>query len=302
MTADVDTLIARQNEDGGWGADEGCESDTLEYEPRAARVESRQRQRANDVSLDGVNYPRSTHRTRTVAGRSRPARRARVFYTAYAVQALNSLRLQFGVSAFQTRALAYLRGRQNADGGYGAPSSTPFETRSEPAGDLRRRTAFDAPPRPAPSVSSTPRSNQTAVGPTMLTRPALALRALSFPQDTDADGMSDECETANGLNPNDPADAARDNDGDGLPNLEECRRRCLNPNNPDTDGDTLNDGDEVANGSDPCDASSRNRAPTITSQPVTTARERQALQLSGAGHRRRQRSACVLAAAVAQPE
>jgi hypothetical protein len=39
-------------------------------------------------------------------------------------------------------------------------------------------------------------------------------------QDTDGDGMPDEWETANGLNPNDPTDAAKDCNGDGYTNIE----------------------------------------------------------------------------------
>jgi len=41
------------------------------------------------------------------------------------------------------------------------------------------------------------------------------------PKDSDSDGMPDEWETAHGLNPHDPADAARDRDGDGYTNIEE---------------------------------------------------------------------------------
>ena len=41
------------------------------------------------------------------------------------------------------------------------------------------------------------------------------------PPDTDHDGMSDAWETAHGLNPNDPNDAALDSDGDGQTNLAE---------------------------------------------------------------------------------
>lgn len=41
------------------------------------------------------------------------------------------------------------------------------------------------------------------------------------PADTDADGMPDTWESARGLNPADPADAAGDRDGDGYTNVEE---------------------------------------------------------------------------------
>ena len=51
-----------------------------------------------------------------------------------------------------------------------------------------------------------------------------------------------------------PADAAFDNDGDGLSNLDEYLART-DPTNPDTDADGLSDGDEIhIHGSDPTNA------------------------------------------------
>jgi hypothetical protein len=40
------------------------------------------------------------------------------------------------------------------------------------------------------------------------------------PADSDHDGMPDEWEKANGLNPNDPSDGNKDNIGEGYTNLE----------------------------------------------------------------------------------
>jgi hypothetical protein len=41
------------------------------------------------------------------------------------------------------------------------------------------------------------------------------------PVDGDSDGIPDAWEVAHGLNPSDPADASRDDDGDGFSNLQE---------------------------------------------------------------------------------
>lgn len=63
--------------------------------------------------------------------------------------------------------------------------------------------------------------------------------------DTDHDGMPDFFEDRFAfLDKSNPADAALDQDGDGLSNLEEYRQRT-DPSQPDTDGDGLTDGAEV---------------------------------------------------------
>jgi len=62
--------------------------------------------------------------------------------------------------------------------------------------------------------------------------------------DTDGDGLSDNFETANGLNPN-----SVDTDGDGLNDKFELDVSMTNPANSDSDGDGLSDGAEVSSGS-----------------------------------------------------
>jgi hypothetical protein len=62
--------------------------------------------------------------------------------------------------------------------------------------------------------------------------------------DSDGDGIPDDWELGNGLDPNNPVDALDDQDEDGLTTLTEYQSG-LNPFNADSDGDGLKDGREV---------------------------------------------------------
>jgi hypothetical protein len=268
---DVNALLARQNSDGGWGTADGFESSPLDT--AYALLALKAANTSNTTALiNGLNY---LTRIENIDGgwALTQGENSQVFYTAIALQALNSCRLQFAVSSNQTRAITFLRSRQNPDGGYGSPSSTAFETAQVALAML----GSGIPLSPAETAAINYLSNSQMANGSWADdaySTALALRALTVPRDSDADGMPDDYETANQLNPNDPTDAARDNDADGLANLEEFRRGT-NPNNPDTDGDGVDDATEIANGSDPRDPASRNRAPVIASQAVISASEQQ---------------------------
>jgi len=80
--------------------------------------------------------------------------------------------------------------------------------------------------------------------------------AFSITLDRDGDGISDCAEIAYGLDPANPADGARDPDGDGLTNARE-HAAGTQLNVADSDGDGLNDGQEVLTYStDPLNADS----------------------------------------------
>ena len=63
--------------------------------------------------------------------------------------------------------------------------------------------------------------------------------------DSDNDGIPDDVEIREGMNPNDPTDALADFDNDGLNNRRELMEAGTQIRNRDTDGDGLTDGEEV---------------------------------------------------------
>ena len=68
--------------------------------------------------------------------------------------------------------------------------------------------------------------------------------------DSDGDGVSDDQELANGLDPFDPTDVFLDLDGDGLSTRDELLLFGTDPGFPDSDEDGILDGEEVRTGED----------------------------------------------------
>lgn len=71
--------------------------------------------------------------------------------------------------------------------------------------------------------------------------------------DDDQDGLTNDEENAAGLNPNNPDDANKDSDGDGISNSDEILKYATNPQSNDSDNDGISDLKEIENGLDPLD-------------------------------------------------
>jgi hypothetical protein len=74
--------------------------------------------------------------------------------------------------------------------------------------------------------------------------------------DSDKDGIPDEWELRNGMDPKDPSDAGLDFDDDGLINIQEFTYGT-NPFNKDSDNDGISDKEELDSGTDPLDPISK---------------------------------------------
>ncbi len=97
-----------------------------------------------------------------------------------------------------------------------------------------------------------------------------AERSFTVSADSDRDGMADDYEEQEGLDPSLADDALSDPDGDGVTSFDEAWRG-LHAGNPDSDGDGVDDGTELQEGSDPLDNTSYPVPPNVqlTAEPAT---------------------------------
>jgi hypothetical protein len=268
LPADDQLLLGGQNDDGGFGAAGGLGSSAFDTSLALQAL------KMTDAAAPALATAlgRLVQAQQSDGGWSLPpAQPGGVFDSAHALQALNRYRVEYALGSHHGRAVAFLRGKQNADGGFGTPASTAFETAQALLALLDAGVPLTSvEDRALDHLTATQRPNGSWVDDAYST--ALAIRALAYPRDTDADGMADAFEQAHGLDPADASDAALDPDGDGLTNLAESRHGT-DPDDADTDDDGVEDGTEVTSGSDPLDAQSRNRPPVFTSQPPAGAGE-----------------------------
>ena len=130
------------------------------------------------------------------------------------------------------------------------PNGSTRNVTSDPATSYRSSSPAIA------TVSSTGVVTAVASGPVLITvlyeavssffRVTVSLDA----GDSDRDGIPNDIELANGLDPNNPVDGFEDADGDGLTNKQELVDFGTDFQVADTDGDTIADGEEALPGAD----------------------------------------------------
>ena len=91
------------------------------------------------------------------------------------------------------------------------------------------------------------RVHDTALSPQTISATFNTEKSIFGLDDSDNDGIPSWWERRYGLNENDPSDAGKDKDNDGLSNLNEYLKGT-DPTNPDTDADGLKDGVETNTG------------------------------------------------------
>jgi hypothetical protein len=124
--AALTTLLAQQNTDGGWGGAQGHTSNHLDT---ALVLLALRTAGTMDPAVLGAALGYLLQGQQADGGWGFvPGEASRVYYSAVVLQALDAYRVQFDTGAAMQAAVQYLRSQPHADGGFGAGTSTTFET------------------------------------------------------------------------------------------------------------------------------------------------------------------------------
>ncbi|HLC42643.1 MAG TPA: prenyltransferase/squalene oxidase repeat-containing protein, partial [Methylomirabilota bacterium] len=122
----MDELARRQNADGGWGLDPSHESDIL---TTALALRSLRRAGFTDLAAAGRAFDFLASERRADGGwEIQPNEVSHTVVTAEVLSALGLWKDRFDLSSLIGPGAAFLRSRQNPDGGFGSSPSTPTET------------------------------------------------------------------------------------------------------------------------------------------------------------------------------